>query len=679
MSSARALLGPDGPLARAFGAYEHRPGQLAMAEAVERALAEDRILFCEAGTGTGKTLAYLVPALASGRKVVVSTARKALQEQIVLRDVPLIERLLGLRCDALLVKGLGNYLCLRRFDELRRAVAADTPVTGVAPPRAFGPRTAARGPELRAALAEVERWAAETETGDVSELALLEESHPVWREVVSGSDTRIGSSCAHFAACHVTTLRRRAEQARLIVCNHHLLFADLALKQDSPAGVLPAYDAVVLDEAHTALDVATSFFGIEVASGRVERMVVDAERAFTGGRSAGDRRAGATAAGREPSAPHALLGRVASEAQKLFAALGSAATQEGRSPLEPQHWPVGPHHALDDALEALVHLAELEPGAALAALGARVQRLRQDLAELASARGARVAWVERRGHGIAAGASPIDVGPWLRDRLFGRTGAAILTSATLGVDGDFSHARRSLGLDTPVATPVDELCLPPAFDYAERALLYTPTDLPEVTAPEFLAAAAARVAALLDLTGGGAFVLCTSQRVMRALAAALGAGGREVLVQGQAPKRALLERFRAHGDAVLVATMSFWEGVDVPGRALRLVAIDRIPFAVPTDPLVRARSELLREQGLDPFAHDALPQAAIVLKQGFGRLLRTRDDYGIVAVLDRRIRTRGYGHKLLQSLPPAERATEWDEVEAFWRRFEPARAVARPR
>ena len=650
MSRAVALLGPTGPLASRFEGYEHRPGQLEMTSAVERALDEDRIVLCEAGTGTGKTLAYLVPALLSGRKIIISTAKKALQEQIVLRDLPLVERLLGLRADALIVKGLGNYLCLRRFDELRRA---GLDIDGAN----------SRDARVHQALPLVERWAARTATGDLAELAELEESHPIWREAASGSDTRIGSSCAYYADCHVTRLRRAAERAQIVVCNHHLLFADLALRDEGGRGreatqsfVLPPHDALIIDEAHQIADIATSFFGVEVSSDRLERLAVDAERAF--------RKPGRVSGG--PS----LLERLRAHGRTLFASLSRAAGSEGRSPLRPERFPHDAYHALDDALEALAGAASTEAGSDVGQIGVRALRLRGELGELAAPRGAQVGWVERRGQsGIAFGASPIDVGPWLRERLFERGAAVVLTSATLAVGGSFAHTRRALGLDEGIATPIDELCLPPAFDYPTRALLYTPLDLPEVTSDDFPDAAGKRIAELVAVTGGGAFVLTTSLRTMRLFARTLTELGHAPLVQGQAPKRALLDRFRAAGDAILCATMSFWEGVDVPGRALRLVVIDRIPFAVPTDPLVQARAKALEEQGLAPFKHDALPQAATVLKQGFGRLLRTRDDYGIVAVLDRRLRTKGYGKTLIASLPPAGTTSELADVVAFFERL----------
>lgn len=683
--SARDLLGPTGPLAKTFGAYEDRDGQLAMAEAVERALLEQRPLLCEAGTGTGKTLAYLVPAITSGLRVVVSTATKALEEQIFHKDLPMIREHLGLRTDAALVKGLGNYLCLRRFGELRTSPAAITD-------RALG-RT----------LPMLEAWAGDTETGDVAELSGLADDDPVWRDVASSSETRIGAACEHYDRCFVTRMKRDAEQARVVVVNHHLFCADLAIKaaggrRGFDGGVLPPYDAVILDEAHQLEDIASSFFGTRVSTARVEAMLRDAERALTAA-GLSDR----LLSRGEGTALCAMAREAALSMFDLVAELLSRdgapapASIEGRTTLDRHVW-IGAlldaYHHVDTALEALGGYAEANRiTEAVGLIAERAGKLRDDLAAVVEPATHRVTWVERTGgrrsrggsaapsgSGVAIGATPVDLGDLLRHALFERVGAVVLTSATLttGKDGDFRFVRSRLGLgaralDDPEAAPVPsdfepiELAVPSPFDHASRSLLYTPTDLPEVADAAFVPAAAERVVELVAVTGGGAFVLCTSLRVMRSLASLLsGRLGRRPLVQGEAPKGNLLARFRADGHAVLVATMSFWEGVDVPGDALRLVVIDKIPFAVPTDPVVVARSAALEARGENAFAGYAVPQAAITLKQGFGRLIRTRDDRGIVALLDRRARTKGYGARLLGALPPARRTDHLEDVRAFW-------------
>jgi ATP-dependent DNA helicase DinG len=668
----RRLLGPGGPLAHAFPGYEERAGQLDMADAVERALAEDRTLLCEAGTGTGKTLAYLVPAILSGRKVVISTATKALQEQIITQDLPLIAAHLGLEPEAALGKGLGNYLCRRRFEELRGSAGA----------------LADAG--IRRSLPLLEEWVKDTETGDVAELTTLAEGDPIWREASSSSETRIGASCAYHETCFVTRMKRDLEQARVVVVNHHLFFADLAVKGAAEgrgfagAGALPPYDAVIFDEAHELEGVATDFFGVRVSGARVEAMLRDADRAFVA--------TGLAEKTRARGEGTALTGIVREAADAFFAQLARfAAAGEGRVTLARDAWSGAlqdAYHRLDSTLEALSGYASTSSKDEAVKLTAqRATELRADAARIADPHKNQVTWVEVRQRSVSVGASPIDVGDLFRERVVERVGAVVLTSATLttpakdrspggretgrgpvlSARGPFAFLRGRMGLAEAVEVPVDELAVPSPFDYPSAAILYTPRDLPEANDAAFVPRASLRVAELVAITGGGAFVLCTSVRSMRAIAAELrGKIKRPPLVQGDAPKLMLLRRFRAEGDAVLCATMSFWEGVDVPGDALRLVIIDKIPFSVPTDPVVAARCRALEEAGDNPFLAYSVPEAAITLKQGFGRLIRARTDRGIVAILDRRIRTRGYGAALLSALPPARRTDRLEDVSAFW-------------
>jgi ATP-dependent DNA helicase DinG len=675
--NARTLLGPEGPLPQALSGYEERAGQLAMADAVERALAEDRTLLCEAGTGTGKTLAYLVPAILSGRKVVVSTATKALEDQIYTKDLPLIVEHLDLEPQAALVKGLSNYLCLRRFNELRKS------------PGGSLPSGSARSLPL------LERWARETEIGDVAELVTLAEGDPLWREVSSSSDTRLGSSCEYFDACFVTKMKRDMERSRLLIVNHHLFFADLAVKSAAAkrgfggAGVLPPYDAVIFDEAHQLEDIATEFFGTRISRARVEAMLRDADRAFVASGLA-DQILGA-------GEGTALSRAVHSAAEALFervARLTGPSGGEGRVLLEGDVWSgelLDAYHGLDAALEALEHYAKANAKSeAVDLAGKRAAILRDDAARIVDPAANQVKWAEARARSVSLGASPVDLGTLFRQEVFERIGACVLTSATLtvggssspgaasaasavgsgadvGGGGSFRFFRSRMGLTEELTVPVDELSVPSPFDFPNAAILYTPRDLPEATDYAFVPQAADRIAELVSITGGGAFVLCTSIRGMSALADALKTRlDLPPLVQGSAPKTALLSRFRAHRDAVLVATMSFWEGVDVPGEALRLVIIEKLPFAVPTDPIVAARCAAIEREGGNPFVAYSVPQAAITLKQGFGRLIRTRSDRGIVAILDKRVKTRGYGRVLLSSLPPARRTERIDEVRAFW-------------
>ncbi|MFO0665824.1 MAG: ATP-dependent DNA helicase [Polyangiaceae bacterium] len=624
--------------ADALSDFEERAGQLQMAEAVESALQTERALLVEAGTGTGKTLAYLIPAILSGKKVVISTATRALQEQLALKDVPLARKLLeplGVRFTATMMKGLSNYVCLRRLQE---ALSSDNGASE--------------------SLTRVLEWVARTGTGDRAELEGGAEDEELWRRITSGTDTRIGVGCRHYEACFVTRMRLRAEEAQVVIVNHHLFFADLALRS-GPRGAFASaicnYDHVIFDEAHQLEDIVTDFFGTEVSSGRIDALAADLPRARIE-RSFGD---------------------TLSEASRVaFSALAGPSSE--RRTLVPNDWnrAEGAVAKLENVLE-VVSLRALEAGGDEAQSESSIQvarRASEVLSDLRSmrrvtheAKGESIAWIEKRAKSFVVGASPIDVASILKERLFDRVPGVVMTSATLtsGPDrrGNFAYVRERLG----VPPEADELHLPSPFDYQRQVLLYAPSNLPEPGGADFEKEAAVRAGDLIRLCGGGAFVLCTSTKHMHALAARL---RKEltylVLVQGEAGKQELLARFRADGNAVLVATLSFWEGVDVPGYALRLVVMDKIPFPVPSDPLFALRSQRAEAEGKSAFTKLALPAAAIVLKQGFGRLIRSARDEGVVAILDSRLRTRGYGRALLSALPSARRTAELDDVASFW-------------
>jgi ATP-dependent DNA helicase DinG len=657
MTSARDVLGPGSPLANALPGWEHRDGQLAMAQAVEVALEEERHLLVEAGTGTGKTLAYLVPAVLSGRKVVVSTATRALQEQIFVKDLPLVAQALeayGVPVKAALMKGLSNYACLRRFEEARTSGAH------------AGDREFAR----------IEAWMRDTESGDRAELSDLPEDAKAWLNVASSSETRIGVGCEHHGRCFVTRMRREAEEAQIVVVNHHLFLADLALRtgpRGAHASVIPAYDAVIFDEAHQVDDIATDFFGTRVSSAKVESLLQDAERTL----------AKANALEALKNGPVRGTLEQAREASRTFFALlasASAAAGEGRKTIDEDT--LGPevreaHLALDLRLQSLQAIALLRSEEAIQMLGHRAGELRDALRDIL--RGTRVdedgevgdvvRWVDVRSRSVSLGASPVDVGSALRASLFDRVPTVIGTSATLATGGAFHFARSRIG--APPGT--DELLVHSPFDFASRAALYLPEDLPEPNDPRFTEQAADRIAELVYLTGGGAFVLCTSTRAMRALHALLRSRiSMTLMMQGERPKHMLLSKFRSSGKAVLVATMSFWEGVDVPGWALRLVVLDKIPFAPPDDPVVAARCARMDREGGNGFTQYSVPSAAMTLKQGFGRLIRSQKDAGIVAILDRRIVKKGYGKTLLASLPPARRMRDLGELKVFWDSIAPS-------
>jgi ATP-dependent DNA helicase DinG len=633
------LLAPGGGLERAIPFYEDRAEQRAMSAAVARALADERPLIVEAGTGTGKTLAYLVPALQSGKRVVVSTGTRALQDQIARHDLPLLRTILARPFAAVVLKGVANYVCRRKLAE---AVS-------------------------RGGLGELVDWADHTETGDRAEVEWLPEASPIWNDVTTTPDARIGPRCPYFERCFVTQARRIAERAELILVNHHLYLADRALRAAAPgARVLPDHDAVIFDEAHQLEDVATEHFGARVSTHGLAQLVRDARLALARmplwtGRTADD-----------------AIAHVERAGITIFALVRGAliGEPEVRVPLPPGLFDHAERQAawfqLDGALEELARLAESEgepaPGeedvedagarAALAGLARRARGMRDDLATVAEQRErTHVYWGEARGTSTVLTASPIAVGDLVRRHVVRAGPTPVFTSATLATANDFSYTRAGLGLED-----ADELLVPSPFDYARQAMLYVPRDLPD----GFGEPAALRVLELLAITSGRAFLLFTSHRALREAAARLASAPYPRLVQGDAPRATLVDRFRATPGAILLGTGSFWEGVDVPGDALSLVIIDKLPFAPHTDPLIAARMQAAAEAGRDPFQTLQLPAAALALKQGFGRLIRRRDDRGIVAILDSRIVTRSYGRVFFDTLPAGLPRTSAIEQVRRW-------------
>jgi ATP-dependent DNA helicase DinG len=673
VTSVRELLGPGGPLARSLAGYELRTGQLEMATAVERALADDEVLLCEAGTGTGKTLAYLVPAIISGKKVIVSTATRALQEQIVQTDLPLIERMLGKQISVAVMKGLSNYVCRRRLSD-----------------RLSYSTTTRQG---KKSLRLVADWVGGTTSGDIAELVDLAENDPIWHEVTASADTRRGSPCSYYDRCFVTRMRRQAEEARLVIVNHHLFFADLAMRGPHPGRVIPDYEAVIFDEAHQLEDIATDFFGTKISSAKIEHLAADLEQSIAT-LSTHDVSLG-------PGTARNLVSELRHAAKDYFDSCRKvAATSDGRSEIDPLDLRGEPYQAwlrLDTALDvlgvvvttALGRMPQLRAGSSSRDLGAvhesfevaarRIDEQRMILSTIAEDTNKRVIWTEHTERTTSVTSAPVDLSNLLRARIFEALPCVVMTSATLttATSGlaakdapSFDYLRQRLGI-SELGRQVVELSVESPFDYETHAMLYTPKDLPAPADPSFVLAAAARISDLIELTMGGAFVLTTSLRSMQRLHVELKQRHPELLVmiQGQAPKGELLQRFREREDSVLVATASFWEGVDVPGRALRLVVLEKIPFFVPTDPLVRARSLALEAEGKNPFLEYVVPAAAITLKQGFGRLIRNASDAGIVALLDERLHRRGYGQRLLRSLPPAKRTDSLEVVRRFWRQI----------
>jgi ATP-dependent DNA helicase DinG len=627
------FFGPDGLLARALPGYEERPSQQRLSEAVAGVLRGGGLFLAEAGTGTGKTLAYLLPAVELERRVVVSTGTKNLQEQLVEKDIPLLSRALGRELAVAVMKGRGNYLCLLRFRSFAQAGTF---------------RRLNELPIFRA----VTEWAPRTETGDRAEIAELPDGVDFWREISAATENCIGQACPDFDACFITRMRQRALEADIVVVNHHLLCADLEVKESSYGEVIPDYDTVVIDEAHVLEDVATQYFGVQVSSYRVEELCRDIERELK-------------AAGRDARDIHAELASVRDRAERFFKRLGRGTGSRLRAGwMNPAI--VEESQALDRRLDGLrgAILAEPERGEALEGLARRATTLRQELCfVLAAEQDSHVYFVETRGRGVFLKATPIDVAPMLRERLFDKVRAAVLTSATLAVDGGFDYLKARLGLE---GAETDELLLPSPFDFAHQAVLYVPRRMPDPRSPGFPERVAEEALGILDRSRGRAFVLFTSHANMNAVAESLaGRTPYPLLVQGEAPKGQLLDEFRSTPGAVLLATASFWQGVDVVGDALSCVIIDKLPFASPGDPVVGARIDRLRNQGGNPFADYQVPVAVLMLKQGLGRLIRSSTDRGVLAVLDSRLVEKAYGKRFLDSLPPARLVHDLASVEAF--------------
>ena len=623
---------PRGPLARAFPAYEHRPSQARLAAAAARVLEDGGLLLAEAGTGTGKTLAYLLPAVELGRRVVVSTGTRNLQEQLLGKDIPMLARALGRDLSVAVMKGRGNYLCRMRF-------------------RSFAEAGSFRRLEELPMFRAVEAWAPRTATGDRGEIEDLADGADFWREISASSENCIGASCGDFADCWVTRMREEALAAEIVVVNHHLLCADLAVKDGGYGEVIPEYDTLVLDEAHLLEDVATQYFGLVVSSYRVDDLCRDVERELAAARL-------------EATDVRSECSALREKAQLLFAAVGTATRGRrlgpGWMPPRVEELSSSVLMRLDGLATALLALSDPPDG--LRGAAARAAALKRELAfVLAAEDDAHVYFVEARGRGVQLRATPIDVSTRLKESLFDRLRAAVLTSATLAVDGGFDYLRTRLGIEGG-----EDLLLASPFDFARQAILYVPRRMPDPRSPDFVGRATDEIVRLLRLSRGRAFVLFTSYANMHAVAERIaGAVPYPILVQGEAPRGALLDMFRRTPGAVLLATASFWQGVDVAGEQLSCVIVDKLPFASPSDPVVEARIDRIRTRGGNPFVDYQVPVAILMLKQGLGRLIRSASDRGILAVLDSRLVERQYGRRFLESLPPARVVHDLAEVEQF--------------
>jgi ATP-dependent DNA helicase DinG len=673
-ASLHQFFSPGGVLARTHPAYEFRRGQLQMAQAVEQALEEKRHLIVEAGTGTGKTLAYLMPVIRSGKRVIISTGTKNLQEQLFYKDIPFLEQALfgepasgdessNRRLSVCYMKGRNNYLCRKKLYDL-----TDQPVLS--------------GLEEIEQYRAIAAWEKTTATGDRAELAELPENSALWHKLDARTEACIGQKCSEWERCFITEMRRRGMESDIIIVNHHLFFADLAIKlqaEGAPdAGILPEAAAVIFDEAHELEDVAGNYFGISVSNLRVEDLARDVEASLQHNRMLSASLSGA-------------LGSLRERSQFFFSLLppgeGRFAFDTRREFLEENG---DEFLALNQALTRLAGELEGLPQKPEEIFNfvRRAQEIQVQLAfAMESDDRNTVFWIERRGGrtnspqrrtstSLRAGsdtegrgrrnvflqATPIDVGPILRECLWSKLECAVLTSATLAVGGGFEYIRQRLGLEH-----ARESVLPSHFDYENQALFYVPPDLPDARTPQFTALAADRIRQLLEITRGRAFVLFTSYAQMNDVyQRLLGELEFPMLRQGDAPKSALLEEFRLTPNAVLFATSSFWQGVDVQGEQLSCVIIDRLPFAVPSDPVVAARVKAIDADGGNAFFQYQVPAAVITLKQGFGRLIRSLHDRGLLVLLDNRILKKQYGRVFIESLPNYKKTTEMRMVEEFF-------------
>jgi ATP-dependent DNA helicase DinG len=628
------LLDAKGPFSESLPGFAPREAQIAMAKAVEKALNGGDSLVVEAGTGIGKTLAYLVPALLSGERVIISTGTKTLQDQLFFRDLPMVRETLGVSVKPALLKGRANYLCLHRM---------------------MISRTEGRLPS-REAVAELEAvsdWSARTTDGDLSISGVLAEDSVLLPLVTSTTENCLGAECPQFEDCYVARARREAQDADIVVVNHHLLFADMAIKQSGFGEVLPGASAFIIDEAHQAPETASRFFSISLTA----RQVTDLCRDFLA-ESSGV--AGALSVLRDGVAD------CLQKLQEIQLAVSERMPDRGSwNELVRDDQTRLALQALDDAIIALAVSAEKLAGSTRGLDGC-IDRLKELQSRLdrfdAPQPGEEVRWFEKRGRGFALHITPLEVSGVFNDFRAVADAAWIFTSATLSVTGDFSHFTAQMGLDDAATLQLDS-----PFDYPNNALLWLPEQIPEPREPDFVPALLEQVIPLLEASKGRAFLLFTSHRSLRLAAEILAERVRfPLFVQGEQPRSLLLDQFRQSGEGVLLGSSSFWEGVDVIGEALSLVVIDKLPFAAPDDPVMEARSGSLRRAGGNPFTQLYLPQAVISLKQGAGRLIRDVTDRGALVVCDPRIRTKSYGRVFLDSLPPMKLAADRAEVERFF-------------
>jgi ATP-dependent DNA helicase DinG len=631
--TAKAFFARRGLLASTHPNYEFRQGQCDMAQAVAGALEDRRHLIVEAGTGTGKTLAYLVPSILAGKRVIISTGTKTLQEQLFFKDIPFLEQAFGQALSVCYMKGRGNYLCRQKvYDADREQI-----LTGMEEHREFH---------------IIREWEKTTETGDKSELRELPESSAAWRKLDARSDYCTGQKCKQFDRCFITEMQRKARASDIVIINHHLFFADLAMRDQAFGSILPEYSAVIFDEAHEIEDVVGQYFGMSVSNLQVQEVVKDTSLIAR-------RKLFAT-----PEIDRALVHL--NECSEFFFALFPQDGRQGfpnRAGFLAQH--ETEYNELILALETVSLRLEMVPNAMedTLPLVRRTKLIQQGLRFwMETSDRTNVYWVERRGRGLYLQATPIDVAQTLATRLFDPVDTVILTSATLAVAGEFEFLQNRLGLANARTLRIES-----QYDFQQQALLYVPPHLPDPRQPDFARRAADEIEHIIQASRGRAFVLFTSYQQMRQVYELLRRRLEyPILMHGEAPRTHLIEAFRATPGAVLFGTSSFWQGVDVQGDQLSCVIIDRLPFAVPSDPVIAARTDAIRQAGGNAFYEYQVPQAALALKQGFGRLIRAATDRGVLVLLDNRITRLPYGKVFFESLPPYRFSSKLEDVRAFF-------------
>ena len=627
------LLGADGPFSEVLPGFAPREAQIQMAAAVEKALAQKSSLVVEAGTGIGKTLAYLVPAMLSGERVIISTGTKTLQDQLYFRDLPLVRDALGESIKTALLKGRANYLCLHRMMIAR--------AEGRLPSR-----------EAVAELEAVTDWSAKTIDGDLSIASVLTEESGLLPLVTSTADNCLGSECPQFEDCYVARARREAQDADIVVVNHHLLFADMAIKQSGFGEVLPGASAFIVDEAHQAPETASRFFSVSLSARQINELCRDflAESAEVSG-SMGILREPVADCLQKLKEIQLVISDRMPERGSWQELVGDVQVRTALQQLDQSI------HGIAAAVTDLAGRARGMDGCIERLMELQLWLDRFDAEQSAG----EVRWFEKRGRGFAIHITPLEVSTPFNAFRENLDAAWLFTSATLSVGGDFGHFTAQMGLEDAQTLQLDS-----PFDYPNNAMMWLPDHLPEPRDAEFVPALLEDVIPLLEASQGRAFLLFTSHRALRRAAELLADRvSFPLFVQGEQPRSVLLEQFRQSGEGVLLGSSSFWEGVDVIGDALSLVVMDKLPFAAPDDPVMEARSDLLRKSGGNPFIQLYLPQAVISLKQGAGRLIRDVNDRGALVICDPRIQTKSYGRVFRDSLPPMRQAADHSEVEKF--------------